>query len=232
MPTLAHGLHFDDLYIDAHLMRVDDAFRRMLADADAALAARLDAARADPDSLARLAESQLLIGVAPHLEDFLAVLFGIESDVRALESRHHALAPLFAVRRQFVQRKAVNAHKGAAAEALDGPALRAALEARLGAFDDIAFAGAVLAWQQDEAANAEPLQLALQYAAWATQSAAGKAAHKGSVLFRVPRKLDFVNLVPLATATRNEVSTVETPPGHPVSYTHLRAHETGRNLVC
>src|SRR5665213_3523211 len=214
MPTLAYGLHFDDLYVDAHLNRVDDAFRRTLADADPALAARLDAARADPDALDRLAESRLLIGVAPHLEDFLAVLFGIESDVRALESRHHALAPLFAVRRQFVQRKAVNAHKGAAAEALDGPALRAALEARLGAFDDIGFAGAVLAWQQDEAANGEPLQLALQYAAWATQSAAGKAAHKGSVLFRVPRKLDFFNLVPLATVTRNEVTTVETPPGH------------------
>ena len=26
--------------------------------------------------------------------------------------------------------------------------------------------------------------------------------------------------------------TEEAPAEHPVSYTHLRAHETGRNLVC
>jgi NADPH-dependent glutamate synthase beta subunit-like oxidoreductase/NAD(P)H-flavin reductase len=222
---LAHGLRFDDLYDDAGAARIDDAFRRVLAGADAALAARLDAARAAPDALDRLAESQLLIAVAPHLEDFLGDLFGIGHEVRALEARHHALAPLFTVRRQFVQRKAVNAYKGAAADALDGPALRAALEARIGAFDDLGFAHAVLRWQDEAAdvnadaanagaANADALDLALRYAAWATQTAAGKAAHKGSVLFRVPRKLDFFNLVPLIATTRHGVSAFETPAGH------------------
>jgi NADPH-dependent glutamate synthase beta subunit-like oxidoreductase/NAD(P)H-flavin reductase len=214
MLELSHGLRFDDLYADDGVSRIDSAFGRELAAADAGLKSRLDAARADPDALDRLAESQLLIAVAPHVEDFMAALFGIADEVRALEARHHALAPLFAVRRQFVQRKAANAFKGAAAEALDGHALRAALEARLGTFDDLAFATAVLEWQRDESAHAEPLALALQYAAWATQAAAGRALHKGSVLFRLPRKLDFVNLVPLVTHTRNQVATFETPPGH------------------
>jgi NADPH-dependent glutamate synthase beta subunit-like oxidoreductase/NAD(P)H-flavin reductase len=214
MPSLAHGLRFADLYTDAGAARIDAAFIAALAAAAPALAERLAAARADPDALERLAESQLLIAVAPHLEDFIAALFGIEADVHALEARHHELAPLFTVRRQFVQRKAVNAFKGDTAVALDGVALRSALEIRLGAFDDLAFARAVLQWQADEAAHADALQLALQYAAWATQAPAGRAAHKGSVLFRLPRKLDFMSLVPLATTTRHGVSAFEAPAGH------------------
>ena len=99
------------------------------------------AARAAPAALAAKAESDLLIALAPHVEDFLAALFGIAPDVRALEARHHELAPLFAVKRQFVQRKAMNAYKADVAATFDGPALRAALEAAIGApFSELAFA--------------------------------------------------------------------------------------------
>ncbi len=86
---------------------------------------RLARARAEPDALAAKDESALLIDLAPHLEDFLAELFGIEDAVRALEAQHHALAPLFAVKRQFVQRKAMNAYKADVAATFDGAALRA-----------------------------------------------------------------------------------------------------------
>jgi NADPH-dependent glutamate synthase beta subunit-like oxidoreductase/NAD(P)H-flavin reductase len=214
MLALAHGLSFDDLYSDAGARAVDDRFRAHLAAGDAALAARLDAARSGAVTPDALAESALLIALAPHLEDFLAELFGIEADVRALEARHHALAPLFAVRRQFVQRKAVNAFKAAAALELDGAELRAALEARLGAFDDLAFANAVLRWQADATANAEALDVALRYAAWAAQTPAGRAAHKGSVLFRLPRKLDYLHLVPVTSVERHGASVYAAADGH------------------
>src|SRR4029453_18960691 len=130
-------------------------------------------------------------------------LFGIEPEVRALEARHHALAPLFAVKRQFVQRKAMNAHKADAAALIDGPALRVELDGMLGApvgvkAFEVAFADAVTAWQQDEAAHATELDLATRSAAWAAHTAAGKALHKGGTLFRAPRKLDMLKLVPLA----------------------------------
>ena len=52
--------------------------------------------------------------------------------MRALEARHHELAPLFAVKRQFVQRKAMNAYKADVASTFDGATLRAALDAVLG----------------------------------------------------------------------------------------------------
>ena len=213
--TLAHGLAFADLYSPEGARRIDALFLAHLAAADAALAGRLAAARAAPAVLAGADVSALLVALAPHLEDFVAALFGIEVEVRALAARHHELAPLYAVKRQFVQRKAMNAHKADAAALFDGAALRADLERALGApFSELGFARAVTAWLADEAAHAAALDVALRYAAWAAHTPAGRAAHRGGVLFRAPRKLDFVKLVPLAAQTRDGVTAWTLPPDH------------------
>ena len=81
--ALKHGLAFVDLYERAGLVRLDRAFVADLAAADAALHGRLMAARAQPDELDRKAESDLLIDLAPHLEDFIGALFGIAGEARA-----------------------------------------------------------------------------------------------------------------------------------------------------
>ena len=170
MLTLPYGLSFADLYTRDGMLALDREFHRALAAADASLGDRYRAARAKPDALDRNAESDLLIAVAPHLEDFLAGLFDIADEVRALEARHHELAPLFVVRRQFVQRRAMNAHKPDEAATFDGAALRASLEAIAGASfagraGEPAFASAVTTWQKDPASHAAALDLATRYAA-------------------------------------------------------------------
>jgi NADPH-dependent glutamate synthase beta subunit-like oxidoreductase/NAD(P)H-flavin reductase len=92
------------------------------------------------------------------------------------------------------------------AATFDGSALREDLESALGAsFTEPGFANAVTRWQQDEAANAAALDVALRYAAWASHTADGRAAHKGGVLFRAPRKLDYMNLVPIEHTRVNGV---------------------------
>ena len=172
--ALAHGLTFADLHSRGGLTRIDALFGDHLRAADAGLADRLAAGRAAPDALAAKAEADLLLALAPHVEDFLADLFGIVPAVRALEARHHELAPLFAVKRQFVQRKAMNAYKADVAATFDGAALRAAVEAAIGApFSELAFANAVTAWQQDEAGSAAALDTAMRYAAWAAHTPTG-----------------------------------------------------------
>ncbi len=135
--------------------------------------------------------------------------------MRSLEARHHELAPIFAVKRLFVQRKAMNAHPSAVAATFDGLALRRQLEAALGEpFSELAFARAVTRWQQDEAASAARLDLAMRYAAWAAHTPEGRAAHKGGVLFRAPRKLDYMKLVPLQTTHHHDVEMFEIADGH------------------
>ena len=169
MLQLGFGLSFPDLYARDGLVRLDGLFLRELGQGDGALLDRLKAARNAPDGLAKLAESQLLIELAPRLEDFLAELFGIRGEMTALAARHHELAPLYTCKRLFVQRRAVKGMDEAKAAALDGPAMARELEALFGLpFEELVYAKAVMGWLDDEAAHADKLDLAARYAAWAT----------------------------------------------------------------
>ena len=85
MLHLRFDLAFEDLYSRDGLARLDAAFLQFLAEADAQLRDRLMAARASPPSAKE--ESDLLIALAPHLDDFLARLFGIEAEAQALAAR-------------------------------------------------------------------------------------------------------------------------------------------------
>ncbi len=135
--------------------------------------------------------------------------------MRALEALHHELAPLYVVKRQFVQRKAMNTYRAEAAEGFDGSALRAELEAALGEpFTELGFAKAVTAWQGDESAHAAELDIALRYAAWVAHTSAGRALHRGGVLFRLPRKIDPMQLVPLDTTHVGDAEAWKLAGGH------------------
>ncbi|MCC7326358.1 MAG: FAD-dependent oxidoreductase [Burkholderiales bacterium] len=213
--SLARGFSFADLYSVDGARRIDQSFVAHLRTVDDALAERLQLARAAPGALTAIAHSDLLLALAPQLEDFIAELFGIEVEVRELEARHHQLAPLFAVRRQFVQRRAMNEYKADLAATFDGPKLRADLEVAMGEpFSEQGFASAVTKWQADSTANATALDAATRYAAWAAHTAAGRTAHRGGVLFRAPRKLDFMRLVPVAAETAHDVPMWKLAEGH------------------
>src|SRR2546421_8676906 len=160
---LRFGIGFGDLYERAGLVRVDTAFLEFLGTADAALRERLVAARADPP--AAKAESELLIALAPHVEDFLAQLFGIEAEARALAEKHNELAPLYSVKRLFVQRRALHKVKPAELQTFDPAAAERELFG--GEFTELHFAREVTAWLANEAGHARGLELAARYAAWA-----------------------------------------------------------------
>jgi NADPH-dependent glutamate synthase beta subunit-like oxidoreductase/NAD(P)H-flavin reductase len=229
--TLAHGLTFAYLYDRAGLVRLDGLFLDALGTADAQLLARLEAARWSPDGLARLEESELIIDLAPHLERFIGRLFGIGDALAVLRGEHKALAPVFEVRRNFVQRRAVKKIKAEAAAALDGDALAAEIRALLDEpVTELAFARGVAEWlaaeaDEESAADAEDNDAALaaaeRYAAWATLTPAGRARHDGGVLFKEPGKLDFDHLV-------HHMVSEETTAGatcHRLDADHLRRRE-------
>src|SRR5215213_5591243 len=122
---LAHGFQFADLYDASALSRLDTIFLETL---DASMRERLLEARANPDALERKAASELILDVGPYVEDFIGELFGIRAELRALQDRHTALAPLFSVKRRFVFKKAASGMTPEKAEAIDGPAVQAQLE--------------------------------------------------------------------------------------------------------
>ena len=160
------------------------------------------AARNAAEPLAAKAESELLLALAPHLDDFIGQLFNIEAEVQALSAQHHKLAPLYSIKRLFVQRKAMHKYKADAAATIDGADVGKQLEALFGEpLTELVFARHVTQWQQDEAGNANALDLALKYAAWAAHTEAGHSRHHDGVLFKSPHKLDFQNLVPSQVTT-------------------------------
>ena len=195
--TLGFDLSFDDLHSREGLAKLDDSFLDFLGARDGELRQRLEAARAAPAACEGEAQSELLIALAPVLEDFVGVLFGVEAELGVSRATRADLAVVFEVKRQFVQRRAVRKH-AAEAQSLDGAALRQALELRLGGpLTELSFSQAVEHWLTDEAAHAEDLELASRYAAWATLSEAGRAEYHHGVLFKVPGKVDPLTLVPV-----------------------------------
>src|SRR5712691_3777565 len=178
--ALKYGLSFADLYERDGLVRLD-----------------------------RKAESDLLVDLSPHLEDFIGGLFGIAGEVRALQARHERLAPLYSMKRLFVQRRAVKEVKEADALQLNGHRLAHELGTLIGgpAADfatrqgvlawELRYAETVARWLDDEPAHKLPLKVALEYAAWATLSPEGRARHRRGLLFRVPHRLDMHHLVPV-----------------------------------
>ena len=185
---LAFDLQFHDLYARDGLLRLDGAFLSFL---DPALQKKLLEARSNPPS--GKTESELLIALAPHVEDFLARLFGIESEAQALATRHHELAPLYSVKRLFVQRRALHKVSLEALKDFDPDSFVFTSE--------LQFAKNVTEWQKDETSNAGKLETAARYAAWATTTPEGKKKHHAGVLFKTPLKLDFMRLVPVHTDT-------------------------------
>jgi len=126
---LAFDFTFQDLYSRDGLIRLDQTFLDWLGARHSALRDRLAGARTSLDGIEKRQESGLLIELAPHLEDFLGELFGITDELRAQQSATTALAPLFALKRRFVFKKAASGMSAEKVAELDGPALASRFEA-------------------------------------------------------------------------------------------------------
>ena len=229
---LNFGMRFSQLYNREGLLALDACFLHELESAAPELSRQLLAARLNPDALTAREESALLIEVGPYVEDFIARLFGIEAQVGALAASHHVLAPLYVIKRQFVQRTAAKKISPEEAEAFDGPALRVQLTEWFGGkFDELGFASHVQTWLADEAAHAEQLDVAKRYAAWAFHTAAGQAAHRGDILFREAHDVHAENLVPTAQQTRHDgYSTYTIQPSHIRRRTGFALTDVGTDL--
>ena len=106
-PLGVSGFTYQDLHREERLAELDRVFLAELAAEDADLHARLIAHRADPKAATPLALSRLLVETARPLGRFVAKLFGVEAEWRALAASAGPEAALFRFRRDFLQRRAV-----------------------------------------------------------------------------------------------------------------------------
>ena len=230
MLHLAHGLDFADLYDDTALQRLDALFLNALYAGDAELATRLSHARKEKAFHNGPEASALLLALAPHVEDFIGELFAIRAEVVALGGRHQQLAPLFACKRQFVQRRV---GKGKPPEVFlsDAQEVRSELETAFNEpFSELAFARHVLAWL-DDPESAAKVHLAETYAAWALFTDAGKACHRDGVLFKLPHKVDLEHLVPCVRVPFHGAAALELPESSLRAREGFTLTDAGGNLA-
>ncbi len=215
---LSHHLSFKDLYERDGLLRIDALFIEGLQASDSELCHRLLEARTD--AIEGREESTLMIELASHLEDFIGDLFHVGDALLDMASRRHELAPVFACKRQFIQKR-VKAVSGPSIEETAGEAIRAELEALFGdQFSELVFSRHVLHWLRDREPNFDALNLAAAYAGWAVHTASGRRFHNDGVLFKLPKKTDPMHLIPLETVRDKGVSIMRLPE-------RLRRHRDG-----
>jgi len=230
--SLAFGLRFEDLYCRDGLARLDGCFVDVLKRHNTDLHNRLTAGRAAPDELTAKAHSDLIVELAVELDDFIAVLFGVAREVEALRERHDSLAPLYAVKRLFVQRRAAKKYGPDQAASFDGQALRGQLETFIGGeLTELRFAERIDAWMKAEAEHAAALDLAARYAAWAAHTPQGQRRHKGGVLFKLPRKIDPHHLIAVETELVDGVAVLKLPVSHRRARDGFALTDSGADLA-
>jgi NADPH-dependent glutamate synthase beta subunit-like oxidoreductase/NAD(P)H-flavin reductase len=191
--SLAFGLSFTDLYTREGLIQLDQAFQQHLKEIDPALCCIYLAARHEGQG-----ESDLLIQLAPYVEDFIGHLFTITPEIHDLQSKHQGLAAVLTIKRQFVQRLASRKYAPAVAETFNPEQLRQDLANLMDQHvNQLTLASAIIEWLKDEVQNAEALDRAARYCAWAVHTVDGQNYHEGDILFKLPQKIDYAHLVDL-----------------------------------
>jgi NADPH-dependent glutamate synthase beta subunit-like oxidoreductase/NAD(P)H-flavin reductase len=208
------GVSYRDLHESEGLRRLFEIFKKDLGDADAALSARYsDYLAGSP--VEPLEESRLLIALAPYVSRFVARIFNVEEDWERMMSEELAFSPVFAFKKEFVQRRVLKKFTADEAVSFDEPALRGTIVALLGiAGTDIgeehvaALASRLLA--EEKSGGAAEVLADLEK--W-TAALYHRRLAPDWVSFRIPHKVDHTRLVAVTRPDAALPEKIEGPQG-------------------
>ncbi|MGD8569034.1 MAG: FAD-dependent oxidoreductase [Gammaproteobacteria bacterium] len=198
------GLDFNALFQNDGLTRLDTQFLEFIEQVDPPLKQQLLDYRRGAASLTSVDESRLLLRIAPVLNDFIARLFAIESQVQSSQSQTVSHNVVMQFKQTFVQRRA-RRYRGKISESfgeldqwLTGQLQQTGLPA-----DDREYATAAWAQQllEDEEKNNEQLDRLTRWCSLGLKDPQGQQALRGWVSFQLPQRIDHAQLVPLETVS-------------------------------
>jgi len=195
-PNIGLGFDFYDLYHANGLAEIDAAFLEFAKLKNIEIYTHLQQIRSDKNTLSDKEQSELIIKLAPVLEEFIGNLFVIENPIKTLQAEHNSLSALFSCKRLFVQRRAVKQYKKEEAENFIASELLAKIGLSENDFSEIQFAQLVENLLQDEVSNAHKIDACMRYAAWAVHTIAGQRKYAQGVLFKVPQSTNLDKLIP------------------------------------
>lgn len=112
--------------------------------------------------------SELVLELAPHLEQFLATYFNIQMQVQEHKTKHTNLGEILKFKRNFIQRRSAS---------IDPPKAKP-----LNVTNELEFAKIVM----KKLDNEQDVSQELAYAAWATKTHEGRIYSKNGFLFKLP----------------------------------------------
>lgn len=237
MKKLKNGILITETYQIKNLKKLDDDFLSFLQSANQELYSQLITARENPQSIERKAESNLLINIAPYLEEYLATEFGIENKIA--ENKKNALfwqKYFVDIKRKFIQRRGLKKWTAIEVETFNLSEIINSANKYFGEFKhhqefEKIFADKVLEWLADETTFANELDFASRYAAWAVISKEGINRHQDGYLFKRPELIDHFHLVPTAEIAITEIKVNGKEPKNIFVGAHKLRYRDGFNLT-
>src|SRR5687767_5233565 len=110
--NLSFNFTFKDLYTTQGLQKLDRQFLQYLSIQPALLEQLIELRNNKPKYSKEIAN--FLLDISPYVEDFIAQLFSIQTELQDLRNAHNILAPLYTVKRLFIQRKSQSKYKNEA----------------------------------------------------------------------------------------------------------------------
>ncbi|MEN9849124.1 MAG: hypothetical protein RL368_1864, partial [Pseudomonadota bacterium] len=182
-----------------NLAELDQKFLTYLNDHDPLLNLSLIAYRHAPESLTALQISELLLAIAPVLENFIAEIFGIQTELQNAQAARHAELPILEFKKWFVQRRA--RRRLNQAESFESFAeLNSWLNSQLqnAAPDrELAVANLGKRYLATAADYPEQIEKLTRWCVRALTAPEGKLAVKSWISFKLPQQTQHENLVPV-----------------------------------
>jgi len=212
MTAISTQLDFSDLQSIRGLQALDAAFLAELARAAPTHHAQLSAYR-DGAELQNTELSELLIAVAPLLQDFLVRRFEIQKAVDHQRAEMAEMDPIRVFKEEFIKKRARHYKKEVRSSFSE---VNFWLESQLGrnAHSDreMAVASHALKLLREDA-NPQAIERLTEWCLLATRDVEGQAMTRGWTSFRTARPVDHARLVPLATRRGEQHDYLESPPG-------------------
>ena len=211
------GFSFPELFHSTGLSRLDQTFLAQLKMIHPDFHEKLLAYRSESDSLNSIEISELLIGCAEFLEEFIGSLFNIEEALALTQAKTIAFNPLSAFKKYFVLRRARKELSKTEIfpaftdlnEWLSSELKKAPLQT-----EDKELAVSLLGTQylSDPTLFANQIE---KLAEWSTQALAtpeGQQFVSGWVTFHLPQKIDPFHLVPAIAQKNDACGRLMAPP--------------------
>ncbi len=204
-----NGFKYSELFTPEGLNALDHAFQSFLAKEAPELAQRLQHYR--HESYGRPEQSAFILELAPKLEYFIGELFNLSLDFEAARAEILAEDPIFSFKKNYVLKFA----KHSTAELkTDFAVLDQRLESNLGSYNDRELAIAQYATDllNNIELHAEAIEELTNWTRAALHTPKGQACVREWPSFKLPKKLDFAQLVDVENTRVNGIECLQAHP--------------------